>query len=80
MGLTGLALRTLPRGLSRIVALLGDLCGTAVRAGHALGPTQRANGREALHVVDEALDLHHHPWAHHPVETYVQRVETSDLR
>jgi len=48
-------------GLGRIVTLLGDLGGGAMRTSDTLGPPQLADGLEALQVIDEPLDVDHCP-------------------
>jgi hypothetical protein len=57
--LTRLALITLTLRLGRIVTLSGDRRGVAMGTDDALGPSQLADGLEALEVVDEVLDLDH---------------------
>ena len=59
--LTGLALIALALRLGRIVALFGDRNRVAMGTGYTLGPSQLADGLEALQVVDEVLDLDHRP-------------------
>src|SRR6476660_845759 len=55
----GVALVTLAMGLGVVPTVLDDLERRAMRASHTVGPTHRADGFQALGVVDEVLDVHH---------------------
>src|SRR3954447_22491754 len=61
---TGRALVPLPRRLGLVASLLGDSGGSAMRAGHSVGPAHLPDGLEASAIVDEVPDVQHHPCTH----------------
>ena len=59
---TGLALITLPLRLRVVVSLLGDVPTATIRTRHPARPPKFANRLKALGVVDQILNVEHHPW------------------
>src|SRR5260370_23306213 len=69
---TGVALIFLPCGLGLVPSLFGHPRRMAMRAVDPFRPAHLANRLEALDIVDEVLDVDHHPCSHTTLEEGTQ--------